>query len=528
MAFLLHQLLSESASQHPDSPAVLFEEDMITYGELEKETNRLAHELLKRGITKNSRVGIYLNRGIFSVIAACAVLKSGAVYVPIDPLAPLGRIQYIITKCDIATLITVSKKLATINEAFPEKSPIKNIFVLDNAYANDWPIGSPELINSADIPNDQVKEVTDVNIVDSDLAYILFTSGSTGNPKGVMISHLNSLTFVNSAHAFFQITERDILSNNSPLHFDLSIFDIFVAFKAGASVAIVPEKTSIFPVKLAEFIAKNKISVWNSVPSALSLLSTYEQLDKYNYEKLRLILFAGEVFPLKYLKRLKKAISNAQYYNMYGQTEANSSLYYRVDHIPSNESAMIPIGTTFPNFEVFALDENNKKISEAGEKGELYVRGSSVAKGYWEEEEKTDMSFVNNPLSMDANEKVYKTGDLVTLDSNGNYLFLGRKDHMIKSRGYRIEIGEIETVLAIDERVKTAVVIPIPDELIGNRIMAIIVPMSNTNLKKEDIMKSCSQRLPKYMIPEFIEFRNSLPMTSSGKVDRKKLAEDIN
>jgi acyl-coenzyme A synthetase/AMP-(fatty) acid ligase len=304
----------------------------------------------------------------------------------------------------------------------------------------------------------------------------------------------------------------------------MSIFDIFVALKAGATVVIIPEAAAIFPTQLAEHIEKKKISVWNSVPSALTLLANFTNLDKYDFSALRLILFAGEVFPIKYLRRLMKSIPGARFYNLYGQTEANSSTYFLVDPIPSDDTAILPIGKSLPNFEVFALDEDNRKVNRPGEKGELYVRASSVALGYWDDVEKTQECFVKNPLRPDSNEIVYKTGDLVCLDTDGNYVFLGRKDYMIKSRGYRIEIGEIETVLCNHPDIKNAVVIPIPDELIGNRISAIIVPLTPGKIEKEDILKYCSKLLPKYMIPEIIEFRDSLPTTSSGKIDRKKLS----
>jgi acyl-coenzyme A synthetase/AMP-(fatty) acid ligase len=178
-----------------------------------------------------------------------------------------------------------------------------------------------------------------------------------------------------------------------------------------------------------------------------------------------------------------------------------------------------------PNFEVFALDEHGRQVTGPGQEGELYVRASTVAFGYWGEDEKTEKAFVKNPLRPDLSERVYKTGDLVHLDPDGNYVFLGRKDHMIKSRGYRIEIGEIETVLCSHPEIKNAVVIPIPDELIGNRISVIVVPMTPGKIEKEDVLKHCFAQLPKYMIPEIIEFRDFLPTTSSGKVDRKKLSD---
>jgi acyl-coenzyme A synthetase/AMP-(fatty) acid ligase len=339
-----------------------------------------------------------------------------------------------------------------------------------------------------------------------------------------MISHLNSLTFVNSAYEFFKIEKEDRLSNICPLHFDMSVFDIYVALKAGASIVIIPETIAIFPVKLAEIITKKKISVWNSVPSALSLLANLANLDNYDLSSLRLVLFAGELFPLKYLRRLQEAVPGARFCNMYGQTEANSSTYYWVDQLPSDGKGTLPIGKALPNFEVFALDENGNRIHDPEQEGELYVRASTVALGYWDEPEKTRNAFVRNPLRPDLSERVYRTGDLVRLDSDGNYVFLGRKDLMIKSRGYRIEIGEIETVLCNHPDIKNAVVVPIPDELIGNRLSVIVEPLTPGKITKDDIVKYCSVRLPKYMIPEMIEFRDSLPTTSSGKVDRKKLS----
>jgi amino acid adenylation domain-containing protein len=525
MVCLLHQLLTESAAKYPDKEAIVFKDDKITYAELEWESNKLAYGLSGIGIEKGERVGIYMNRCIASIIGAFGILKAGATYVPVDPICPPGRLSYILNKCGIKFLLASQDKLANIEQAFPANSPLESIVVMNGLESGLESLGSTKVLDWQGIREAAREDAPRVNTIDSDLAYILFTSGSTGNPKGVMLSHLNSLTFVNSAHDFFQITMNDRFSNICPLHFDMSVFDLFVAFKAGATVVIIPETTTIFPVKLAEVIAKNRISVWNSVPSALSLLATYKNLDSHDLSSLRLVLFAGEQFPLKYLRRLQEAVPGARFCNMYGQTEANSSTYYWVEQIPSDTKASLPIGKSLPNFEVFALEADGKKVTKPGQEGELYVRASTVALGYWGEVEKTEKSFVKNPLRPDLNERVYKTGDLVHLDSDGNYVFLGRKDHMIKSRGYRIEIGEIETVLCNHPEIKNAVVIPIPDELIGNRIAVIVVPSTPGKIEKEDILKYCSQQLPKYMIPEIVEFRDSLPTTSSGKVDRKKLSD---
>ncbi len=525
MGYLLHQLVSESAARYPEKEAIAFQDETMTYAELERESNKLSHSLLRIGVVRGERVGIHLHRSISSIVGALGILKAGATYVPIDPLCPPHRLGYIVNKCGTRVLITSHEKLPNIEQGFSAGSPLKTIVVMNGLDAAPGSFVSTEIIDWKKLRETAREDAPHVNAIDADLAYILFTSGSTGNPKGVMLSHLNSLTFVNSAHDFFQITAADRFSNICPLHFDMSVFDLFVAFKAGATVVVIPEVSAKFPVKLAESIETNKITVWNSVPSALSLLATYKNLHHHDLSSLRLILFAGEMFPLKYLRRLQEIIPRSRYCNMYGQTEANSSTSYWVDHLPPEARGSLPIGRPLPNFDVFALDESGREVTEPGREGELYVRSLTVAAGYWGEPEKTENAFVGNPLRPDLNEKVYRTGDLVHLDAEGNYVFVGRKDHMIKSRGYRIEIGEIETVLCDHPKVKNAVVIPVPDELIGNRIVAVVELSESGMIDNEDILRYCASKLPRYMMPEAVRFCESLPVTSSGKVDRNKLSD---
>ena len=527
MGYLLHQLISENAAAHPDNEAVVFKERSISYAELETETNRLAQGLHHLGVTNGDRVGIYMNRSIESIVSIFGVLKAGATYIPVDPLCPPDRLNYMVNKCDIKYLLTVDNKLGRVKPAFPTNCPLNSIIVMKGKAGDSAAFGTTQVVAWESFSKQFSGEAVQTATIETDIAYILFTSGSTGNPKGVMLSHLNALTFVNTAHEFFHIKPGDRFSNICPLHFDMSVVDLYVAFKAGATVVILPETDALFPLKIAEYIENQKITVWNSVPSALSILAAFKDLEQYDLSSLRLILFAGERFPLKYLRRLKELIGDARFCNMYGQTEANSSLYYWVDELPESGTVSLPIGKAFPNFEAFALDSDGNRIDSPGTEGELYVRASTVAYGYWGEPEKTKNAFVVNPLQPDLREHVYKTGDLVQLDDQGNFVFLGRKDHMIKSRGYRIEIGEIEAVLCSHPEIENAIVIPIPDELIGNRLTALVVRSPKSQIKKHDAVLYCSHQLPKYMIPETIEFRDAFPKTSSGKVDRKKLSETL-
>lgn len=521
MIYLLPHLLSNSAKKYPSHPAVVFNETSFSYAELEELTNKLANTLLEAGIKRGDRIGIYLNKSINSIVAILGILKAGAVYVPIDPNSPEMRIRYIINNCGIQCLLTSQIKFEKLKTFFPVDCPLSLIVILDAEQKIESSFSST-IISQSEIQKNKHSECPSISTIETDLAYILYTSGSTGVPKGVMISHLNSLTFINWAYDYVGVKNEDRLSNHAPMHFDLSIFDIFVSLKAGATLIIVPEGLSTFPIRLAEWIEKNQISIWYSVPSILSMLVNHGELKRFSYSKLHTIIFAGEVFPIKYLRKLMGLIPHPRYLNFYGPTETNVITAYEVAELANNRTQPVPIGKTCANMEVFALNDKGKIIKKPGEVGELIARGSCVAQGYWGDVEKTEKSFKPNPVQQNFRDQVYYTGDLVTLDSDRNFIFVGRRDHMIKSRGYRIELGEIETVLYSHPEVKEAAVIPIPDEIVGNRIKAFIV-RKNGNLNSTSIQEFCAQRLVRYMVPEMIEFRTILPKTSTGKIDKQSL-----
>ncbi len=524
--FLLHQLLEHSAKQHPEKVAFVFKENSITYAELEKKSNGLALKLSQMGVKRGDRIGIFLGKSLEMIISLFGILKVGAIYVPIDPSAPANRAAFIIHHCGIECLISSSGNLVKLFSGVREKLAVQRAVIvgLDDHDAFRTDISGERLPwdKAFDVEN---REPPSVDVSDTSPAYILHTSGSTGNPKGVVLSHLNALTFVKMASEFFHINPADRICNHAPLHFDLSVFDIFAGARCGATVILLPENYSTFPVKLAEFIEKQEISIWNSVSSVLAMLVEKGALGKFNLDSLRIVHFSGDIMPVKVLRILKRFMRNASFYNIYGQTEANSSMYYHVREIPELDSWRIPIGKPFPNFEVFALSDSHEIISQPGEEGELFVGSSTVALGYWDAEGMTREKFVPDPRYPSLKKNVYRTGDLVRMDEHRNYVFTGRKDQMVKSRGYRIELEEIETVLSSHPGIKHAVVIPVPDELIGNRIIAVVVPASGETMTKEDIFLHCAGLLPKYMIPETIDYHDSLPKTSTGKIDRRKIRE---
>jgi amino acid adenylation domain-containing protein len=521
MAYILQQLLTKSAERFPEKTAVWARGRSVTYRELNERSNQLAHLLHERGIRKGDRIGIYFPKCVESVIAMLGIVKAGAVYVPLDPQAPAERIGYIIGNCGCRALITREEKRRGLDEATRESLEFC-VLIDETPKSSNGSAVLPWTILSEFPASDAPKVV----LTETDLAYILYTSGSTGRPKGVMLTHQNALTFIEWCAETFKISSEDRLSNHAPLHFDLSVFDVYNTLEAGATVYLITEDLALFPAKLASFIEAQGITVWYSVPSALTLLLLHANLNAEKLAKLRLILFAGEVFPMKYLRQLANLLPHIELQNLYGPTETNVCTYYRVerDRLPSMDK--LPIGIACENTEVFAVNDQDEIVTEPSGIGELYVRGPSVTFGYWADPEKTAKMVVPNRFQRNFEEKMYRTGDLVQLAEDGNYYFLGRRDSMIKSRGYRIELGEIESALLSCESVKEAVAIAIPDDIVSNRIIAVIAPHDGMDIKPADLQQHCGTRIPKYMIPEMIEFRTTLPKTSTGKVDRVQLTQE--
>ncbi len=517
MAYVLQQLLSKSAKNYPEKPAVWARGKSITYRELDERSNQVAHLLQKRGIQKGDRVGLFFAKSVESIVSMLGVLKAGGVYVPLDPQAPADRVGYIIGNCGIRILITTKEKRAELSE---ETRGLLEASILVEGEGN-----GNDLIAWAALSEFPGSHSPNVALVETDLAYILYTSGSTGRPKGVMLSHQNALTFVEWCAQEFQVRSEDRLSNHAPLHFDLSVFDVYNTLEAGATVYLITEDLALFPTSLSSFIDNQKITIWYSVPSALMLLLLHGRLTPEKLKSLRVILFAGEVFPMKYLRQLAEISQQSSLYNLYGPTETNVCTYYKVERERLASMEKLPIGIACANTETFSVNPDGQ-LAGKGEAGELYVRGPGVTYGYWADQEKTHKMVVPNHFQEHFEEKMYRTGDIVTVGDDGNYYFQGRRDSMIKSRGYRIELGEIESALLSHPGVREAAVLAVPDEIIGNRIRAVVAAHIPGSVGVLELQQYCASRVPKYMIPELVDLFDELPKTSTGKIDRVKLAAE--
>jgi amino acid adenylation domain-containing protein len=520
------EYLSASASRHPDRVAVVDGDRSVTYAELEATANRLARLLQEHGVSRGDRVGLFLDKSLESVEAIYGILRAGATYVPLDPAAPPQRLAGIAANAELRLLVTGREKAELWPELLEHGAPVDTLVVLN---ASDHDVSDPgiTLLTRSALDAHPAEPVRVEGRGPSDLAYVLYTSGSTGVPKGVMLSHANATSFVDWAAEEFEATEADVLSSHAPLHFDLSVLDLYVASKAGAALALVPGQLSLFPSELARWIRDTGITIWYSVPSILTLLVLRGKLQETQLPQLRTILFAGEVFPTKYLHALMQLLPHVRFANLFGPTETNVCTWYEVPRWAGEPPLSIPIGKPACGDETFAVLEDGS-IAPAGEVGELYVRGPSVMQGYWADPERTAATLLpdwrGDGLDGPAGYPTYRTGDLVRLDENGDWIFLGRRDNQIKSRGYRIELGDIEAALALHPSVVECAVIPIPDEVVTNRIKAYVVVRDDVS--QDDLVAFVCERLPRYMAPELFEFRDELPRSSTGKVDRRALPAD--
>jgi amino acid adenylation domain-containing protein len=515
MRFLLTHALDQSASKFPEQDAVRYASHSLSYEELDRRSNNMAQILVDQGLNRGDRVGIYMNKGLETIISIYGIMKAGGAYVPLDPFAPVRRIGFVVQDCGIRHLVTNNTKLESLQHLSEEGVFLEYLIgVSDNLGLS---VNSTSWDDVYQAPSDSVA----LNLTEQDLAYILYTSGSTGTPKGIMHTHRSGLSFAEWAVDIYGLTHEDRLSNHAPLHFDLSTFDYFAGAIAGATTIIIPEMLTKFPTNLSKLIEEERITVWYSVPFALIQLMQRGGIESRDFSSLRWILFAGEVFPTKHLRELMTLLPNIRFSNLYGPTETNVCTYHHV-MMPQEGDETIPIGVPCANIEALVVDLDDLPVPP-GEVGELLIRGGVVMKGYWGRPEKTTASFYRRLAFDHFEELFYRTGDLVQLDSEGNYRYLGRKDRQIKTRGYRVELDEVEVALLSYPGVEEAAAYPVPDGQGSNLIEASITLKQRINTSESDVILHLKSRLPPYAVPVKIKIIKEFPRTSTGKIDRRAL-----
>jgi amino acid adenylation domain-containing protein len=502
----LERLVTPFAKSMPDQVAVDGTTESLTYAQLDALANRFAHVLKSTGIKPGERVGVHLPRSGRGIAAMLGALRAGATYVPLDPSSPAARLKLIANDCGLRHLV-LSPSLLKNWLADAATDPVEH-FVLTDA---SEPIEVPARARVhawSDVMGASVEALPPTSDSADDLAYMLYTSGSTGTPKGVMLSHRNALAFVDWAADLVKLSPADRVSSVAPFHFDLSVFDIWSSLSRGSTIVIVDEVTVISGPRMVERIRSKAITVWYSVPTAIILMMETGNLAEGGAPSLRSVFFAGEVFPIKHLRRAMEILSGAKFHNLFGPTETNVCTAYTMPGIPSPEATAIPIGTASCGDEAMVLGEDGKPVAD-GEVGELFIEGPTVMLGYWNGGARTP---AKHP---------YPTGDLVSKRPDGQLMYHGRRDHMVKIHGFRVELGEVEFAIHAHSGVREAIVLPHERELV-----AVVVP-SDPSLSVLGLKRHCASRLPKYMVPFGVRLVKDLPRTSSGKVDRQRTAAAV-
>ena len=494
----------------------------VTYAELGALTDRLRDRLVAMGVKPGDRVGVYLRKSIDTVAAIFGILKAGAAYVPVDPSAPPVRNAYILGNCSVKVAITESVFDHALRNQLAAEHADPHLLVI-NASGGGKGLGA--LLDELDAASPASVTPT-VHTHRDALAYILYTSGSTGKPKGVMLTQRNATSFVDWCSDTFSPVADDVFSSHAPFHFDLSILDIYTPLKHGATLAIIPEDVGKEPQKLAKLIHDAKITMWYSTPSILSLLVQYGKLEEYDLSAVRVVNFAGEVFPIVHLKALHAILPTPRYFNLYGPTETNVCTFFELPkRIPADRTDPFPIGFVCAHLEAVVVDENGNDVKR-GERGELCIRGASVTPGYWNLPEQTENAYLKkgpHAVAPGAGDRWYRTGDIVTEAAAGNYTYAGRRDRMVKKRGYRVELGEIESCLYRHPDVREAAVVALPDETLGMKVRAHLVTRDGGRISLIQLKAFCAQHLPIYMVPDVFSFHAELPKTSTEKTDYQTL-----
>lgn len=519
MRFLIHQYLEYFSEVSSDAIAYECLEETQSYLQLEHQANQLSHWLMEQGIKKGDRVGIYFDKSIYTGTALYGILKAGAAYVPLDPSAPVNRLVDIITDCEIRVLISADNKLKKILQVCQQltfKLSVAGLSEQDFAF---------ESVSWQDINKKYPQHRPGVKVVESDLAYIIYTSGSTGKPKGIMHTHHSCLSYARWAASEYGLLATDKLGNHSPLHFDISIFDLFAGIIKGATTVIVPEEYTRFPASYSELIQNSRMTVLFTVPFALIQLLLRGVLEERDLSQLRWIIFGGEPFVIKHLYKLMSTLSHVRFDNMYGPAEINGCTHYLVENLDADTKS-IPIGNISQIAEAMIVDDNDEPLTKAGS-GELLVRTPSMMQGYWRRESLNKSAFFDLPVTDCYSHRYYRTGDLVDKEDDGTLWFLGRKDRQVKIRGYRVELDEIEATLAQCDGIEesAAFVVKADNEPLVIHL-AYTVSKEDKQVSREQVGKYLKARLPSYALPALITQRESFPRTTSDKINRTVLSQE--
>ena len=509
---LVHDFLLESAQRSPQKTALVCGGERLTYRDLEERSASLARALRAAGLERGDRVLIWQENSVQTVVAIFAVLRAAGVFVVIDPAVKARKIAFLLADSEARALIAPGSKIRELDERTEERpevpirvaigpggpAPGHGVLTWDEALRQDPAIPLP--------PSPSI---------DIDLAALIYTSGSTGQPKGVMLSHRNILSAAASISEYLGVQSDEVILDLLPLSFDYGLYQVFLAFRAGATLVL--ERGLLYPNVFLNRIGEERVTALPLVPTILAILLQID-LTKYDLASLRFVTNTGAALMPAQIRELRQRLPWVRIFSMYGLTECK-----RVSYLPPEEIDRRPasVGRAMPNSEVYIVDDAGHRVGP-GVEGELVVRGANVMLGYWRRPEETNRVLRPGPL---PGERVLYTGDLFVADEEGFLYFRGRRDDVFKSRGERVSPREIELVISEHPGVAEVAVVAVPDPLLGNAIRAFILPKKGVTVIEREFLRFCSDNLESRLVPQSIEIRDSFPRTSTGKIDRRRLAQ---
>jgi amino acid adenylation domain-containing protein len=513
---LLHETFFQSAARLPHKRAVVREGVSTSYTDLVALAEGIAVQLRARGIQRGDRVALFLDNCVEMVAAIYAVLKVGAVFMPVNTLTKADKLAYILNDAQATALLTQTELAEVSRAALARNDSVRHCWMLA-AYAPGKPgSGIPD---ARELPFPQashqaVPSPSHPDPIDQDLAAIIYTSGSTGDAKGVMLTHLNMLSALRSVRGYLGLREDDVIACALPLAFDYGLYQVLMAFSLGAAVLL--ERSFTFPVKVLENMVRERVTVFPGVPTMFTLLTTIKTLPDFDLSGLRLITNTAAALPETQIRQIRALFPQAQLFSMYGLTECK-----RVSYLPPEQLDVRPtsVGRGMPNEEVWLVDEEGKRLPN-GNLGELVIRGSHVMRGYWRKPEQTAQRLRPGPI---PGEMVLYSGDLFRTDAEGWLYFVARKDDIIKSRGEKVSPREVENVLHALHGVLEAAVIGVDDALLGQAVKAFVVCKPGHALTEREVIKHCLAHVENFMAPKHVEFVVALPRTDTGKIKKTGL-----
>ncbi len=530
----LPQYLTRQAERRPEAVALVAGGERMSYGELERRSNQIARLLRASGVRPGDRVALLAPKTLPTLAAMLGIYKSDAVVVPLDEASPAARLQRILRSCDSRLILaggglggrtTGADRVAALVREGALPADTRLGLLGDRSALADGTDLAPAF-EWRDVLGASGEPVAPRQRAD-DAAHILYTSGSTGEPKGVVVRHASVVHFVDWAVEHFGMREDDRVSAHSPLPFDLSTFDIFGALAAGAELHLVPPELNLLPHRLVEWMRAERLTQWFSVPSLLTYMVKFDVLRHGDFPELRRLLWCGEVFPTAALIHWMERLPHVAFTNLYGPTEATiASTWYDMPRAPSDPSAPVPIGRAIPGEELFVLDDDLAPLP-AGVAGGLYIRGAGLSPGYWRDPERTRAAFVPNPFGPAAGDRLYRTGDLAYTGADGMLYLLGRADSQIKCRGYRIELGEIESAVLASGLVREAVVTAVASGDFEGTVICCAYVADRPETTHLELKRRLGELLPPYMMPARFAAAATLPRNGNGKLDRRAVQEDF-